>query len=642
MEGNDVTSLPSGMDLTQSDANTAGLVAALVELMPDAALVVDSEGLVLGANAQALAMFGYEKDEIEGHPVEVLVPEQARERHHDHRSRYGKSPKSRPMGRGLELAGRRRDGSEFPVDISLAPLRAGGVGVVVAAVRDMTEHQRASAAERLLATIVNSSLDAIVSTTREGEVSNWNSAAEELYGYEASEMLGEKISRLIPPESEADFQELLEASFNGEPHGALDTRWLTKDRALVDVAVSASPLYGPDKAVRGVAFICRDIRERKVAETELRRLLAEEQRLERQHAATAEIRLSLLSDRTLEESLTLICRSAGELVGASFVSLVLRDGENLSIVAASGKAEPIVGLSLQAADSFAEQVIRAEALLAGARRSQLSRVNLPPEVPDGPILGVPVVAGGRSEGALVLVRQEGESQFSAGEQLFAEALAGQAALAIELDTAKEMREQMMLIGDRERIGRDLHDHVIQRLFAAGLGLQGSLSMVERDEAKERIAEAITALDETIQEIRNTIFELSSPRSGDEYLLRARAVELTEEMAEALGFTPRLRLEGPVDTAVTERLVPHVMAVVREALSNTARHANASKAEVRLQVASGELTVTVTDDGIGLAKRTRTSGLGNLAERARLFGGELELTSGPEIKGTRLSWRVPLT
>lgn len=641
MDGDKVTSLPSIADLSPSE-ETAGLVPALVELMPDAAVVVDQGGILVGVNSQALSMFGYREGQLEGQPIELLVPERVRERHKGHRSRYSQAPQSRPMGRGLELTGRRHDGSEFPVDISLAPLTVGKADYVIAAVRDMTEQQRAVAAQRELATIVNSSLDAIISTTSNGAVTNWNSAAEELFGYRRDEMLGEPIGRLVPTEAFADFEQLVQASHNGEPHRVIDTCWQTEDGSLVDVAVSASPLQDLEGEVSGTAFICRDIRERKVAENELRRLLAEERRLERQHAATAEIRLSLLSDRTLKESLSLICNWAGELVEASFVSLVLREEETLSVVAASGKALAVLGLRLQAEDSFAGEVMRAESVLSGPQRSQLSKVALPSEAPDGPILGVPVIAGGRSAGALVLVRDADEAPFTSGDQRFAEALAGQAALALELDTAKEIREQVMLIGDRERIGRDLHDHVIQRLFAAGLGLQGSLFLVEREEARERITEAVTALDETIQEIRNTIFELSSPAGGSQQLLRARTIELADEMSEALGFVPRLRLEGPVDTAVPERLIPHVMAVVREALSNTARHADASQVEVRLEVAGDRLTVTVTDDGIGLDNRTRTSGLGNMAERARLFGGELELGPGPGGRGTRLSWQVPLS
>ncbi len=632
---------PSGADAApeshEHDEISAGLLSAVISLMPDAAVVVDGEGSVVAVNSRAEEMFGFEPGTLPGEQMEVLVPERLRLRHRGHRASFAADPQTRPMGVGLELTGRRRDGSELPVDISLAPLAG---GLVVASIRDMTEQRAASAAQAQLATIVRSSLDAIVSTTREGQVTNWNPAAADLLGYEPEEIIGEHISRVVPPESEAVLEELLDAAFTASVAGARDTEWRTKSGERVPVAVSASPLQTDDGRVGGFSFVIRDIRERKAGEQELRRLLAEERRLERQHAATSEIRLALLSGRDLNDSLTLICERAIELVGADMAALVMRDEGPSRVVAGAGIAPEMFEMEFPLEDTVADAVMAEEQLLAAPHRGDISKVELPPELPEGAVLGVPVLAAGQVTAALTLVRHEGEPAFSNAEQLFAESLAAQAALAIELERAKKDRENMMLIGDRERIGRDLHDHVIQRLFAAGLGLQGCLPLVERPEVRERIAEAVEALDETIRQIRNTIFELSAP-PGTTSLLRVRALEMTKEIEGALGFAPTLRFVGPIDTAVPERVIPHVLAVLREGLSNAARHSGASKVEVVLEVTGTWLKVTVRDNGVGIGEVRRPSGTANLAERARLLGGTFEL-SPREGGGTELSWRVPIS
>ena len=615
---------------------SSGLLSAVIPLMPDAAIVVDSQGIVTAANSRAEEMFGFEPGCLVGQQLEVLVPEGLRQRHRGHRAAYAKDPATRPMGVGLELAGRRTDGSEIPVDISLAPLAG---GLVVASVRDMTEQRAASAAQAELATIVRSSLDGIISTTREGQVTNWNPAATALLGYEPEEMLGRHLTNMVPPESQTDLDELLDAAFAFSLVGGKDTEWVTKAGERVPLAVSASPLLGDDGGVRGFSFIVRDIRERKAAEAELRRLLAEERRLERQHAATAEIRLALLSGRDLHDSLTLICEQAVELLGADMATVVLRDEGPTRIVAGAGIAPSMLGMEFPLEGTLADAVIAEERLIAADHRSEISKVVLPDQMPNGPVLGVPVLAAGRVQAALALARHDGEPAFSNAEQVFAEVLAAQAALAIELERAEREREKLMLVGDRERIGRDLHDHVIQQLFAAGLGLQSLLSLVERPEVRERVSEAVEALDETIRQIRNTIFELSAP-AGTTSLLRLRALEMTKEIEGALGFAPTLRFVGPIDTAVPERIVPHVLAVLREGLSNAARHSGASKVEVVLEVGVELLSVTVNDNGVGMSEGARQSGLANLAERCRLLGGQFAVERREE-GGTRLFWQVPL-
>ena len=222
-----------------------------------------------------------------------------------------------------------------------------------------------------------------------------------------------------------------------------------------------------------------------------------------------------------------------------------------------------------------------------------------------------------------------------------ESFGQQAGLAIELDRAQVDREQLALIGDRERIARDLHDHVIQRIFAVGMALQAASRSITDPAALDRIGESVEELDATIRDVRSTIFSLAL-RANErvETSTRARVLEVISMAAQALGFQPRLHFEGPVDTKVSEELVPDVLAVVREGLSNTARHAKASRVEVHVDV-HGDLTITVTDNGIGIGGATRSSGLANLRTRAEDRGGSMTVGPGENV-GTRLVWRVPLS
>lgn len=622
---------------TSAEIRSEDLVAAVVALMPDATVVVDSSGEILATNSRTDEMFGYREGELVGSRIETLVPERVRHRHRSHRAEYMETVRPRPMGIGLALSGRRYDGSEFPVDISLAPLPTDGGTLVVAAVRDVSRQRAASAAQAELASIVSSSLDAIISTTVEGHVTSWNPGAESLLGYGSNEVLGEHIALLVPEHSSPTLEELLDGAFAGATLGARDTTWRRRDGQEIDVALSISPLLDTSGALLGFSFIVRDIRQRKEAERELRRLLAEERRLEQQHAATAEIRLSLLSDSTVDDAFLLICKRGSELVDAPLVALTSRAPGGILVTAGVGLDE-MVGTTLPAGASLAEKVMESGEVIEGERRSDLSGVAVPETFPNGAILGLPVGVDRPAEAALVFVRNEGAERFSRGSRLFAESLAAQASLALELERARKNREEMSLLADRERIGRDLHDHVIQRLFAAGLGLQSTVGLIDRVQARERVAEAIDALDETIREIRNAIFGLSRAAAADQ--LRAQVTAVAEQARDALGFEPTLTFVGPVDTAVPADVVPHVLAVVREGFANTARHASARSAGARIEAGARKLTVTVHDDGVGLGSPTRSSGLANLAERAAFYGGTFEAESR-EQGGTRLVWSIPL-
>ncbi len=261
----------------------------------------------------------------------------------------------------------------------------------------------------------------------------------------------------------------------------------------------------------------------------------------------------------------------------------------------------------------------------------------------GTALLVPLSFGGEVLGALVVAYRVGDTGFVDDPDLaLVQTFAGQAALALERARAQEEREQLAVLGDRERIARELHDVVIQRLFAAGMQLQMATSMVTKPDARKRIDTVVDDLDTTIRDIRSAIFELRQTQGS----LRGEIRATVEQARPALGFRPDLRVDGPVDTVVPEPVRPALLAVLREALSNVARHAAATSASVLVSAGGGELTLTVRDDGHGFdaGERSETAGGGhglrNMRARADELGGLCTLGRA-EPGSTVLTWRVPL-
>jgi signal transduction histidine kinase len=225
-----------------------------------------------------------------------------------------------------------------------------------------------------------------------------------------------------------------------------------------------------------------------------------------------------------------------------------------------------------------------------------------------------------------------------------QSFATQAALTLVLAEAQHEHERLALYEDRDRIARDLHDLVIQRLFATGMSLQGASRLGKLDPAvEERISNAVDALDETIRQIRQTIFALHEPTTGPSSGVRGRVLRETEQCAAALGFQPALRFIGPIDSAVSELLGEHMMAVLREGLSNVMKHAQARHIDVTVEVDTAIVRLTVVDDGIGvdIDGLSGKSGVANLYSRAEDLGGSCSLERVQESGGTRLMWCAPL-
>jgi PAS domain S-box-containing protein len=236
-----------------------GRFASLLESAPDAAVIVNPEGKIVLVNPQTEQLFGYERGELLGRPVEILLPERFHERHVSHRGGYLAAPATRPMGIGLKLVGRRKEGTEFPVDISLSAIETEEGRLVTAFVRDLTGRRFDELAIRHLAAIVESSADAIIGKTLAGNIVSWNRGAERIYGYSAEEVAGRSIAILVPPDVHDELPELLVRLKRDEEIEQYETKQRRKDGADIDVVLRISAIKDASGAIVGASTIARDI-----------------------------------------------------------------------------------------------------------------------------------------------------------------------------------------------------------------------------------------------------------------------------------------------------------------------------------------------------------------------------------------------
>jgi len=362
-------------------------------------------------------------------------------------------------------------------------------------------------------------------------------------------------------------------------------------------------------------------------------------------ASAAITRQVLATDASATHPLRHIAERTREVSDADLVTVVLPDpdDEDLRVAVAVGAgSEPLVGVRMPLSGTLSGAVLASGEPMRlaeprGADGVEPTIVSAGLEV--GPVLAVPLHGSARVHGVLWAARAAGRTAFTHDDVEMAASFANQAALAIELAEARAEQHRAAMLDERDRIAADLHDHVIQRLFAAGLSLQGVAAQLGSGRPVERILGIIDDLDTTISQIRTSIFQLQRLPEAAPAGVRARLLDVVAEVRPALGFEPSVRFAGVIEDGLPEDLVDDLEAVLREALTNVARHARARSAEVDVTVAGGTVTLDIRDNGVGIGDTTRSSGLTNLRRRADRHGGSLEITALDP--GTHLHWSVPV-
>ncbi|MEU3018798.1 MULTISPECIES: GAF domain-containing protein [unclassified Nocardiopsis] len=379
--------------------------------------------------------------------------------------------------------------------------------------------------------------------------------------------------------------------------------------------------------------------------------LYEETRLrERWLAASTEITTRLLSGSDGDEVLAYLAAQAREIARADTAVVMLPDpharGHLFAEIADGPIAQEILGTPVEIQDSACGQVYASGEAVA---IPDLRQANCPMLTHRGygPGLLVPLGTPGNTRGVLLLGKLSDRAPFDSNIRRMLNAFSVQAGVALELAEARRDSERIVVLEERDRIAKDLHDVVIQRLFASAMTLMSTVRLIDSTEAEERVQRTIDELDGTIREIRSTIFDLQHPPSRRDTSLREQILRLSENTAHSLGCHPGVSLDGPIDASVPDEVGEQLLAVLGEGLTNVARHARATEVHVSVTVeersATGRptaLTLTVTDNGVGLPEGGRRSGLRNLEQRAQALGGGFSAGRG-EDGGTVLVWRVPV-
>lgn len=461
--------------------------------------------------------------------------------------------------------------------------------------------------------------DGLVVCDVRGDIRWANQRFEELSGYLAADLVGRPVETLISQASRTRHEEnrdnFARSGFPTRPMGMdLDIQLLTRTGKTVPADIALSSLE-----YEGDTFVVACVRD-----------ASERIRQERSIRAMREVTESILRGASPDDLYALICDQAVDLMPASIALIALRAGTKFEVVAASVRTgEPIASTTLggDVWDSLVGAPHRAIIESAGRRNLQLE---IGHEI--GPAVVFPLLEGQR-HGFLLIADEPGRPDFDVASLDRVQTFASQAGLAFAY--GRRLRA-LAVAGDRERIARDLHDLIIQRLFGAGLSLQVAAQTIPHDaELVTRLLEVIGELDNTIAELRRSIFDLERK---DRLGLRDRVLITIEEAASDHEIATQVEVNDQIESVPADR-VDHLLATLREALSNTGRHASASRVEVIVQVDS-ELILTVRDDGVGLGRDvSKGHGLSNMSERARQLGGQMEL-SNVHGGGLELVWRVP--
>ena len=357
----------------------------------------------------------------------------------------------------------------------------------------------------------------------------------------------------------------------------------------------------------------------------------------------AEITGLLSGSGAVEGALQVVADRARQLAAADVAWLVSGTPGDIALRAISGPPVTLAQMrDLSMDKSLSHEVIKTGEPIAIEDMTQDRRAMTMDHIAGWPTIGpaivVPLRTGSDVVGALALGwTPEHSYEYHRVDPRLPASFAEQAALALQLVRSRENERRLALFEDRDRIGRDLHDLVIQRLFAVGLSLQSVSGVSDTPQVNQRIDAAVDDLDATIKDIRRSIFALGSSEAAAD--IQTEITHLVERAASTLKFRPTLVIEGPVRSTVSEEVAPHLLAVLGEALSNAIRHAGATEIDVRVS-AGDSLELVVSDNGGGIIRENPESGLRNIRDRAVRLGGVCEVVSSPD--GTTVTWSVPFS
>jgi signal transduction histidine kinase len=360
--------------------------------------------------------------------------------------------------------------------------------------------------------------------------------------------------------------------------------------------------------------------------------------------ASSEVTRLLLAGTSVDEVLGFVTQQTLEITGADLVVLAVPDEDlgYLTISHAVGSAAQVaLGLKLPTEASISGEVlalgqpVTVEDFRHDTRAAESVRKNLD----IGPAIVFPLGGPGNVRGVLTVGSRPGALPLDSATVELVTTFAAQAGIALELDAHRREAENLAVLQDRDRIARDLHDQAIQRIYASGMKLQGVVPMIRPQVAQDRVSGVVDDLDTAIDDIRHAIFTLHTRHAEENPSLRAQVAAVIEEMTGPAKISASVRIDGGLDDLVPADVAEDMLRALREALSNAARHGQATAVEVAITLGS-ELSLLVRDNGIGMTDTSRRSGLANLAYRAAQHGGTL--TVGPASSGgTELHWRVPL-
>ena len=743
----------------------------MIESSPDGMLLADEQGRILVANARIGELFGYDRRDLVGRSIEDLLPERHRGAHLAHRTRYRAAPAVRAMGDGSTLSGLRRDGTEFPVEVSLSPIDRDGRTDVVATVRDISDRLASDAHvhavldtvhaatdglfmfdpdtlrfeyvnrgavnqlgyseaellamtplhlkpeftrrsfQRLLEPLLAGSIPSRTFTTvhrrkdgtdvaveiileypqarRPGDrrlvvamvrdisdrlaaeleyrntveafraafhrapvavslatisgdevhLSSVNEAYCRLLGYQADDLIDRAIVDVVAePDRERVMTAARKAAAGGVSIGAIEVDLVRADGSLVPVWAHSSILETVDGEATTVLSHIVDLTERRQGEDERERARLWTEGL-------AEIRAAVLDDQPLDDLLTLVCEWARLVTGAdnAFVTSPDFDDDRHAVVAVDRSDTGRILPDRFTIDEPARRALAGETyhipdldLAAEIDPTNRAAVRCRSQETRSGII-VPIAT---PEPMLLFVVSDRQNVFDRARIAMVEALASEAATALELARSRRERSRLALLEDRERMAHDFHDLVIQRLFAAGMSLNSVQALVDDRAAVDRIGNVVTEIDRAIAELRSAIFHLTTEAPTTSARRLAAVVAKAEDW---FGFEPAFRVDGDPESipeSVLEQLVP----ALTEMLSNAARHGAADAVDIVVTTGCTGTALRVADNGVGfdpeaVNRSGRASGLANLVARAERLGGTCTVTADPG-SGTTIDWSAP--